>query len=372
MDLMTYLDGLTETQRRLIQLCRLLAEDEGRFLNGLDLLKSYAERFLSMHPDDAESEGEALAAKVEPHSAYPPATLGRVYRELLDLAQPWKCRYPLFETRGQIGDPHDDDPCGPEYLDVRLTPLARVLLPIGKPPLLPMALINGYRGDDGSSFPSHNLHDVWIATEHVRQNPDVRLEDLMEVLVGPDLAFGGELWGYSSLMDLYATGEGNLTFRGTIEDEIQGSRTRVAVSGVPPGVLIRDVVGEIRGLARNGRITVYDIQDLSTAERVRIVIDAPRTVEPADLRKVLYQETSLQRTEKFSFRLTQRAGNSKTEGLIKCLKVAVSHCSPAWRRKSGDPVERLPPLDVLLSHGGYESPLSAFIDSRRTKILSGE
>jgi DNA gyrase/topoisomerase IV subunit A len=369
MELNSFLDGLTSTQRRIVEIIRGLADHPGSFVNGLTLMKEYAAHHLDMDRDDAEHECESLSAKVEPRSAYPAGSIGAAYRDLLELGQPWKCRYPLFECRGQIGDIHDDDPCGPEYLDVRLTPLANILLPLGKPPLLPLALINGARTEDGASFPCHNLHDLWIAYEHVRQNPSVPLNDLVEVLTGPDLAARGEILDFPAVRELYEKGEGELTFRGGISTEIEGPRTRMAISSLPPDILIRDVIKEIRKLGDDGRIPLYSIDDYSTPERVRIVVDCPASIDAGNLRKILIEETSLQRRERFLFRLADGNGQERIMPLIDCLRVAVSRCGPAWHRKSGDPVERIPTLNVLLSHGGYESPISGLVDARRAKLL---
>src|SRR3972149_5995352 len=148
----------------------------------------YCTRDLGLDPKDVDDACEEIAAHAQ--RVYPPGTVGHAYRVLLRLAQPWQTRYPLLETSGIIGDHHDDDPAGPEQGGVRTPHLAHPLFPLARAPLLPIGLLNG--GADGDAVvPPHNLSELWTALEHVWQDPNESLDDLMEVLPGPDFPTGG-------------------------------------------------------------------------------------------------------------------------------------------------------------------------------------
>jgi DNA gyrase/topoisomerase IV subunit A len=266
-----------------------------------------------------------------------------------------------------IGDHHDDEPGGPDLVSVRVSELSHTVLPLDRPPLLPIGLLNG-RTDGDAVIPPHNLSELWTAMEHLRQDPDESLDDLMEVMPGPDFPSGGVIWGPGSVRELYETGAGTLVIRAGIDDHLQGSRTRLAIVSLPPGVLIKTVVAQIRDLAKRGRVLLTQIEDLSTADRVHILLDAPRTVTTDALRTVLFAETECEKRVSCRLSFASDQG-SVTRPLRDWLALANRRCSPAWRPKRGPMLDRVPTLREIMERGGYESPLFDLVDHRRTKIL---
>jgi DNA gyrase subunit A len=359
------LDGCSPVVRRLLHVVHELVDEPHEATDAKTAIALYCTRDLGLDPQDVDDACDELAAHTQ--RLYPPGTVGDAYRALLRLAQPWQTRYPLLETSGIIGDHHDDDPAGPEQVGVRISHLAHTLLPLDRAPLLPIGLLNG--GADGDAVvPPHNLSELWTALEHVRQDPDESLDDLMEVLPGPDFPTGGVIWGTGSVRELYATGAASLVVRASIEDELQGSRTRVSIAGLPPGVLIKTVATQIRDLVRRGRFPLIQLEDLSTETRVRVVVDAPRTVTTEDLKTLLFEETACQRI--VPCRLAFHAeGGAVARPLRDWLAEAAARCTPAWRPKAGPILDRVPPLREIMERGGYESPLFDLVDQRRTKIL---
>ncbi|HET6371143.1 MAG TPA: hypothetical protein VFG95_08095, partial [Nitrospiria bacterium] len=143
MDRLDFIYGMTLEQKRLITAYHAAAEEEDAYVPASDLLKDIAIRQLGWTEELCEMEIGELA-QVGPYGSYSQESLGFYYRELLALSQPWRRRYPLFETKGMpIGDLHDDSPAGPEFVEVSLSRIAQVLMPRQNAPLLPVSLLNG-------------------------------------------------------------------------------------------------------------------------------------------------------------------------------------------------------------------------------------
>jgi hypothetical protein len=371
MDRLDFIYGMTPEQKRLIVAYRATAEEEDAYVPASDLLKDIAIRQLGWTEELCEMEIGELA-HVGPHGCYSAGSLGFYYRELLALCQSWRCRYPLFETEGMpIGDLHDDSPAGPEFVEVSLSRIAQVLMPRRKAPLLPISLLNGATTSGGALIPSHNLYELWIAQEQVRQNPNISLEELLTTMPGPDLPTGAVVGDPEAVRALYEKGRGQLTIRGSIEDEIEGPRTRVAVTSLPPGLLIGMVMEKISSLSRSGRLRLYNIHNMSQGREVRIVIDAPGSLSPRGLKEILYKEAGLER--RIDFRILPVEENRLPQAqcaLVSVLKQTHLQCSPAWERKDGEELTRVPTLKEVMEFGGYKSPLSDLVDPRRTKILT--
>lgn len=362
------IDGLTPLQRQLIDLCRSLQGDEQHRVTAKGLLQTLATTHFNIDPETFEIACDDLNVEVLPIESYPPDSLGYAYRTLLQMGQPWRCRYPYFDLSGMYGDIHDDMPSGPEYVEVRLSHFTQVLFPAGKPPRLPTSLINGV-SVDGVQIPSHNIEELWTAYEYVRQDPKIALSDLMEVLPGPDFMSYGVVAGTDEIVSLYEKGEGRLCLRADIQEEIEGGRTRIAITSLPPGVLIKKVIDQIRALTREGLLSFYDFKDNSHRYQVRIVIDAHRKFSASMIKEVLFQKTDLER--QVTFRCAPVGSDNLTgrPSLIGVLRHATSVCSPTWERKDKEPTDYVPLLKEVMSHGGYTSPLSDLSDRRRTRLL---
>ena len=359
-----FLTGLNDLQTRMINLCRSILLDEKAFINAKDFLQRLALCDFGMDEDDFEDECEALTSVVYPMADYPPESVGYAYRVMLQMGLPWRCRYPHFDLRGMIGDFHDEVPFGPESVELRLSRYSQRIMPIDKNPLLPMSLLNGVLLPDGSEIPPHNLEELWMAMENLRQNPDIALEDLMEILPGPDFPSCGIVGGIEAIQALYKNGKEALTLRGEIRTEIEGGRTRIAITSLPHGVLIKTVLDQIQALRKKEVLPLYDLKNISEGQSVRIVLDTSAAFSARQLRDLLFRETDLERTVLF-----RCSDDEKAEALLEVLKKASLECPPAWERKDGQPTTFVPFIRDVLCHGGYKNPLSQLTDERRTRIL---
>ncbi len=369
MEKSTFLSGLIPLETRLIDLCRSLSEDDHVFMTAKELLHAFATHDLGLDEEDYEEECEELEGHVGPIEDYSPDQVGYAYRILLRMGLPWRKRYPLFDLRGMYGDIHDEIPFGPESVELRLSQAAYRLIKIDKNPLLPLALLNGVVLADGSEIPSHNLEELWMAMEHLRQEPNLPLENLMEVIPGPDFAAGGIVGGIDAVKSLYEKGEAQLTLRGEIETEIEGGRTRVAVCSLPQNVLLNTIIGQIRSVCGKTDYPVYDIKNQSEGQKIRIVLDVSPKYSAEDFKALLYRETDLERSVHYRCAFSDGAQWSTEGPLITVLKEAVAQCPLAWKKKDGDPIDFTPPIRDIISHGGYKNPMSKLSDARKTRIL---
>src|ERR671936_525290 len=211
--------------------------------------------------------GEVLG-KYHPHGD------SSTYEALVHLAQPFSMRYPLIDGQGNFGSRDGDAAAAYRYTEARLSRYAElVLAEIGEgtvdfvknydgkfeepallPARLPFWLLNGSFGIPvgfSTRIPSHNLKEVAEAAAHVIKHPRAKLEDVLEILPGPDFPGGGQLISPSDeIRQAYETGRGSLLLRCKWEREnLARGQWRIVVSELPHGVSVRQVMEEIEGLA---------------------------------------------------------------------------------------------------------------------------
>lgn len=360
MDLRQFLDGFLPLQRRILEILISLSENDTKYIQAKEILYKLNVNEGLMDESEFESCCDELNGHVGPIDSYLPDSVGYSYRTLLQMGQPWRYRYPYFDFHGAIGDLHDDQPAGPEYLQVRLSRFSHVIFPDGEAPLLPLSLLNGTISPEGHVTPSHHLNELWIAMEEVRQNPDITLDQLVEIMPGPDFAFGGVVFGNTASRTLYQEGKGNLILRGSVEILIEGPRTRIAITSLPQGVLAKTILDHIRNLSRS-QPDIIGFKDASFQNQIKIIVEATSRWSSSSLVSFLFKETALEQQVPYVL----PGGNS----LIDVLKRGVSSCSPAWVKKSGGKTDFVPLLKDILKHGGYKSALSDLGDDRRSRIL---
>ncbi len=355
------LSGLTPLQTRLLSLTRALEEDHHASVDAKELLWTVARVDWKMDEAEFEYQCECLNMRVEPIAAYPAGSVGQAYRQLLQMGVPWHCRYPYLNLGGMYGDLHDDEPAGPEGISLSISHFCEAVFPAGKAPRLPLGLLNGGLLPSGLRLPSHHLNELWMAYEQVRQTPDIPLESLMEILPGPDFAVPSVCIGVDAIRSLYENGHATLTLAARIDIELEGGRTRLAITSLPPGVRVKTVVEQIRQLKESQALPLYDVKNTSRLNDVRITLDAPGDCSAAQIREILFQKTDLSVTQHCAL-------SSEGGGLIALLKDAATHCISAWERKDGHPMDWMPTLQEVRRTGGYKSPLTPLIDSRRSRI----
>src|SRR5258707_14553657 len=211
--------------------------------------------------------GEVLG-KSHPHGD------SSTYEALVHLAQPFSMRYPLIDGQGNFGSRDGDAAVAYQLTEGRLSRFAELMLaeigegtvdfiknydgkfeePALLPARLPFGLLNGSFGIPvgfSTRIPSHNLKEVAEAAAHVIKHPRAKLEDVLEILPGPDFPGGGQLISPAEeIRQAYETGRGSLLLRCKYEKEaLARGQWRIVITELPHGVSVRQVMEEIEGLA---------------------------------------------------------------------------------------------------------------------------
>jgi DNA gyrase subunit A len=243
-----------------------------------------------------------------------------VYDALVRMAQPWALRYPLIDGQGNFGSVDPDDPAAMRYTEVRLTRLAeRLLADIDKdtvdflpnfdgseqepeifPGQVPNLLINGSDGiavGMATNIPPHNLGEVCTALLALIEDPDLSLENILDIIPGPDFPTGGQLLGPQAIREAYRSGRGTLTMRAlaAIETDKRSGRASIIVREIPYQVYKGRLINRIGELVNDKRIEgISDIRDESDRDGMRIVIELKRDAEPRVILNQLYKLTQMQ------------------------------------------------------------------------------
>ena len=211
--------------------------------------------------------GEVLG-KYHPHGD------SSTYEALVHLAQPFSMRYPLIDGQGNFGSRDGDAAAAYRYTEARLSRYAELALaeigegtvdfvknydgkfeePALLPARLPFGLLNGSFGIPvgfSTRIPSHNLKEVAAAAAHVIKHPRAKIEDILELLPGPDFPGGGQVISPpEEIRQAYETGRGSLVLRCKWDREnLARGQWRIVVTELPHGVSCRQVMEEIEALA---------------------------------------------------------------------------------------------------------------------------
>jgi DNA gyrase subunit A len=245
-----------------------------------------------------------------------------VYPTLVRLAQDFSMRVPLVDGQGNFGSVDGDPPAAMRYTEARMTAAASAMLedlerdtvdfvpnydgsrnePTVLPSTFPNLLINGSAGiavGMATSIPPHNPREICDALKLMIQNPDVEVDELMELVPGPDFPTGGILCGQSGVRHAYRTGRGNATLRCRAEcrTEEKGRRAQIEITEIPYQVNKTTLIEAMAQLVKDGRITsIHDINDHSDREGMRILVELKKGEDPEVTLNQLYKFTQLQVT----------------------------------------------------------------------------
>lgn len=267
------------------------------------------------HSKCAGVVGEVLK-KYHPHGD------ASVYDALVNLAQEWKMRYQLIDGQGNFGSIDGDPAAAYRYTEARLRAIAEEMLadigeetvdfaanyddsthePVVLPTKVPNLLVNGGEGiavGMATKMPPHNLGEVMDACLLLLDNAEATLEDLLQVIPGPDFPTGAFLCGRGGIRSAYATGRGSLKMRARCRivpmPKAKGNREQIIVDEVPFQVNKARLVERIAELVRDRRIDgVSDVRDESDRDGLRVVIDLKRDTISEVVLNQLYKHTALQ------------------------------------------------------------------------------
>jgi len=249
---------------------------------------------------------------------YHPHGDGSVYDTLVRMAQPWVMRYPLIDGQGNFGSVDGDSAAAYRYTECRLTKLSEELLrdidedtvdftpnykesttePSVLPASLPGLLMNGSTGiavGMATNIPPHNLRELIDAICSLIDDPSISIDEIMDILPGPDFPSGGSIAGRSGIKSYMNTGRGIVRMRGSMHiEDLPSGKQQIIITQIPYNVNRATLVTRIADLVREKILDgVSDLRDEST-EVTRIVVELKMgEIERVTMNK-LYKLTALE------------------------------------------------------------------------------
>jgi DNA gyrase subunit A len=308
--------------------------------------------------------GEAMA-KYHPHGDL------ALYETLVRLAQDFSLRYPLVDGQGNFGSIDGDPPAAMRYTEARMAAITDEMLgdieketvdfvdnydgrlrqPVVLPSKLPNLLVNGSSGiavGMATNIPPHNLTEVSSAIRALIDDPDLSVDDLCEIVTGPDFPTGGTIFRFEdqrnsitgdkeridAIRHLYATGRGRIIVRGQVAfEEVRGG-IAVIVTELPYQVNKTTLIEKMADLVATKKITdVRDIRDESDRDGMRIVVEVKRDGSPHTVMQQLFKHTQLQ-TSFSANMLALVDGQPQTLGLKKMLEHYITYRRDVVRRRT--------------------------------------
>lgn len=293
-----------------------------------------------------------VMGKYHPHGDF------AIYEAMVRMAQPFSYRQMLVDGHGNFGSVDGDGAAAMRYTEARMSKIALEMLkdinkdtidfqenysqeekePVVLPARFPNLLVNGTSGiavGMATNIPPHNLGEVIDALNLLMRNPEVTVNELMEVLPGPDFPTGAIVMGKSGIRKAYETGKGKIIIRSRVEiEQLSSDRERIVVTEIPYGVNKAKVVERIAELAREKRIEgITYVADESGREGMRIVIDVRRDTSANVVLNNLYKYTALQVSFGFNM-LAIDKGVPKVLSLKEILEKYLDHQVEVIRRRT--------------------------------------
>ncbi|MEH1124609.1 DNA gyrase subunit A [Micromonospora sp. CPCC 206061] len=286
-----------------------------------------------------------------------------IYDALVRMAQPWSLRYPLVDGNGNFGSPGNDPAAAMRYTECKLDPLAMEMLrdidedtvdmqdnydgrakePTILPSRIPNLLINGSEGiavGMATKIPPHNLREIAAAVQWCLEHPEAdeatTLDELIQIVKGPDFPTYGLIVGMAAIQDAYRTGRGSIRMRAVVEvDEDKKGRTCLVVTELPYQVNPDNLAERIAELVKEGKLAgIADIRDESSGRTgMRIVIVLKRDAVAKVVLNNLYKHTQLQETFGANM-LALVDGVPRTLNLAQFIRYYVEHQIDVIRRRT--------------------------------------
>jgi DNA gyrase subunit A len=290
-------DGLKPVHRRILY---------GMNELGLDWNKKYVK--------SARVVGDVMG-KYHPHGDL------AIYDALVRMAQDWSLRVPLVDGQGNFGSVDGDSPAAMRYTESRLTKVAQYLLddldkqtvdfqdnydgsekePVVLPAKFPNLLVNGAGGiavGMATNIPPHNLGEVIDGAIAVLDNPEISIDDLCQIIPGPDFPTGAMILGRAGILAAYHKGRGSIVMRAKVHvEDLRKDREAIIVTAIPYQVNKKVLIERIAEQAREKKIEgIADVWDESNREGMRIVIELKRGAVSDVVLNQLWRHTELQAT----------------------------------------------------------------------------
>ncbi len=299
--------------------------------------------------------------------SYHPHGDSAVYDTLVRMAQDFNLRYPLVDGQGNFGSIDGDSAAAMRYTEARLTPIAdELLIDIDKqtvdyvanydasleeprvlPARLPNLLMNGSAGiavGMATNIPPHNLREICDAIAFLIDNPDATVEQLVEIVKGPDFPTGGTILGREGIISAYATGRGRVVVRAKafVEESPRGNRFQIIVTELPYQVNKAALLERIAEMVKDGKIDgISDLRDESDRSGMRMLIELKRDAQPRKVLNNLFKHTALQTTFGVNMlALVERGTQPRVLSLRRALQEYIGHRQEVITRRTEFELEK--------------------------------
>ncbi|MCC8016994.1 MAG: DNA topoisomerase 4 subunit A, partial [Lachnospiraceae bacterium] len=257
---------------------------------------------------------------------YHPHGDSSIYGALVNMAQEWSTRYPLVDGHGNFGSVDGDGAAAMRYTEARLSRISMEMLadinkntvdfmpnfdetekePVVLPSRYPNLLVNGTTGiavGMATNIPPHNLRETVAAVvkmidNRVEEDRDTSIEEILDIVKGPDFPTGGMILGTAGIEEAYRTGRGKIRVRAVTDIEpIPNGKNRIVVTELPYMVNKARLIEKIADLVKEKRINgITDLRDESDRQGMRICIELRKDVNPNVILNQLFKHTQLQDT----------------------------------------------------------------------------
>ena len=294
---------------------------------------------------------------------YHPHGDSSIYGALVNLAQEWSTRYPLVDGHGNFGSVDGDGAAAMRYTEARLSKISMEMLadinkdtvdfvpnfdeterePVVLPSRFPNLLVNGTSGiavGMATNIPPHNLREVVngvvkIIDNIIEEQRETTLEEILQVIKGPDFPTGATILGTRGIEEAYRTGRGKIRVRAVTDIEtLPNGKSRIIVSELPYMVNKARLIEKIAELVREKKIEgITDLNDHSNREGMRICIDLKKDANANVVLNQLYKHTQLQDT--FGVIMLALVDNQpKIMNLLEMLKYYLEHQEEVVTRRT--------------------------------------
>ena len=294
---------------------------------------------------------------------YHPHGDSSIYGALVNLAQEWSTRYPLVDGHGNFGSVDGDGAAAMRYTEARLSKISMEMTadinkdtvdfvpnfdetekePVVLPSRFPNLLVNGTSGiavGMATNIPPHNLREVInavvkIIDDQIDENGETSMEDILQIIKGPDFPTGAEILGTRGIEEAYRTVRGKIRVRAVTNIEpMQNGKNRIIVTELPFMVNKARLIEKIAELVRDKKVDgITDLSDQSSREGMRICIELRRDVNPNVILNQLYKHTQLQDT--FGVIMLALVNNEpKVMNILDMLKYYLKHQEEVVTRRT--------------------------------------
>ncbi|MCR8842880.1 DNA topoisomerase IV subunit A [Paenibacillus sp. SC116] len=280
---------------------------------------------------------------------YHPHGDSSIYDGMVRMAQPWKMSHVLVDGHGNWGSLDDDPAAAMRYTEARLSPIANELLrdldkdtvpfrpnfdntteePSVLPARFPNLLVNGVSGISSgfaTEIPTHSLREIIDACVALIDKPFMELDEVMQIVQGPDFPTGGIIMGEEGIREAYRTGKGRIYIRSKTEiEDLRGGKQQIVITEIPYQVVKSRLVTAMENIRLEKKVDgIAEVRDESGRDGLKIVVELKKEADAQGILNYLFKKTDLQVT--YNFNMVAIVNKAPQQlGIIQILKAYIQH-----------------------------------------------